>query len=130
MNTSLDRSYISGASGYQYDGRVQMDGKRDYRCRVPADVIFAACYGFSSCAVIHAVSLVWVADRRGTGCHYLRFYTDCAIADNLGRIFPGHPVEQQCCLAYLYLSAPKQRIIARRAYNLEKKDLMRMEESG
>ena len=58
----------------------QMDGKRDDRCRIAANVLFAACYGFSSCAVIHADALVWVADRRGASCNYLHFYADCTIA--------------------------------------------------
>lgn len=50
-----------------------MDGKRDCRRRITADVLFAACYDFPSCAVIYAVTLVWVADRRSIRCHNLCF---------------------------------------------------------
>ena len=39
-------------------------GKWHYYCRCTADVLFAARYDFSSCAVIYAAPLVWVAYRR------------------------------------------------------------------
>ena len=72
----IDPAY-SAKAVINIDGRLQMDGQRDYRCGNTANVLFAACYDFSSCAVIYAASLVWLADRRGAGCDYLYFHTDC-----------------------------------------------------
>ena len=53
-----------------------MDRKWDDRCGIAANVLFAARYGFSSYAIVHADALVWVANGRGINCNYLYFYAD------------------------------------------------------
>ena len=65
-----------------------MDEKRDSCCRIATDVLFAACYGFPSCAVNYAAVLEWVAGRRSIGCHDLYFHTVRIITKCPGRIFP------------------------------------------
>ena len=58
----VDRPPLFCADRDQSDGRVQMDRKRDDHCRITANVLFTACYDFSSRAVIHADTLVRMAD--------------------------------------------------------------------
>ena len=106
-----------------------MDGKRDYRCRIAADVLFAACYGLSSCAVIYAAALVWVADRRSVRCNYLYFYADYTIARCLGWIFSDYYAQQQCCSAHWDLSVTKRGTISRGACGLKKKNFIDKKDS-
>ena len=101
-----------------------MDGKRNIRRRVAANVLLTARYDFPPCAVIHAGTLVWVARRRIPHCNHLHFYADCSAACCLGRIFPGYHAEWQCRSAHLPLPAAKRSIISWRAYCFEKENLI------
>lgn len=69
-----------------------MDRKWDDRCGIAANVLFAARYGFSSYAIVHADALVWVANGRGINCNYLHFYADCTITRYPGWTFPDNHV--------------------------------------
>ena len=101
-----------------------MDRKRDYHCRIAADVLFAARYGVSSCTVIYAAPSVWVADRHGIGCHYLHFYTDCSLACYFGSIFSDYHAERQRIFAYWCLPVAKCCLIFCRAFGLEKENFI------
>ena len=48
---------------------------------------FAARYDFSSCVVICAAPLVWVADRRNFSCNHLYFHTNRSVEGILSGFF-------------------------------------------
>ena len=60
--TSSHRPCIPREDRDQSDGCMPVDRKRHVRCRTAANVLFAACHDFSSCAAVHAGPLVWLAD--------------------------------------------------------------------
>ena len=101
-----------------------MDGKRDFYCRIAADVLLIVRDGFSSCAAIDAVALVWVAGRCDLGCKHLYFHTDCGIARDFVWFLPAYHAEQQRYFAHWYLLVVQRHGIACRPYGLEKKNII------
>lgn len=96
-----------------------MDGKRDLDCRRAADVLFAARYDLSPCAAIHAAPLVWMADRRSIGSHYLRFHTDSGFAFRSVQLFSSDHAERQRVFTHWHLSVAKRCLILRGALGFE-----------
>lgn len=45
---------------------------------------FTAGYVFSSCSVVYAAALVWMADQRSINCDNLYFYADCIFKGDFG----------------------------------------------
>ena len=101
-----------------------MDGKWDFYCRIAADVLFVFGNAFSSCLVIYAALLVWMADRRDLGCDPLYFYTDRGVERHFVWFLPDHHAEQPCNFAHWYLLVIKCRIIACGPCGLEKKNVI------
>ena len=102
-----------------------MDRKRDYRCPITADVLFAARYDFSSCAVIYAAPLVWVAYRRNFSCNHLYFHTNRSVERDLIRFFPNHHAERQRTFTHWYLPVAECCSIFRRTFGLKEENIMR-----
>ena len=102
-----------------------MDGKRNYRCRIAANALFTARYGFSSYAIVHADALVWVADGRNFGFDHLYFHTDRSTERYFVRFLPGHHAERQRTFTHWYLPVAERCFLFRRAFGLKEKNIVR-----